>query len=133
MLPFSPLLSFMPFFISKVSRNFTIRKAVRYRIALPLSVAQSIHTWHPYINSSSHPNIHPTSHPSIHKLTHSSIRPHSSIQTFIHSGYYYSASSSPLLLRSAPDYRIDTVSELTCRSATGTCERGICSRSRCVG
>ena len=27
---------------------------------------------------------------------------------FIHSGYFYSASSNPLLLRSAPDYSIDT-------------------------
>ena len=37
----------------------------------------------------------------------------------IHSGYFCSASSSPLLLGGAPDYGIDTVSELTCRSATG--------------
>src|SRR6218665_1226067 len=28
----------------------------------------------------------------------------------IHSGYFYSASSSPLLLRGSPDYSIDTVS-----------------------
>ena len=40
----------------------------------------------------------------------------------IHSGYFYSASSSPLLLRAAPDYSIYTVSELTCQSATGNCE-----------
>jgi len=33
--------------------------------------------------------------------------------SFIHSGYFYSASSSPLLLRGAPDYSIDTVAELT--------------------
>jgi len=33
---------------------------------------------------------------------------------FIYSGYFYSTSSSPLLLRVAPDYSIDTVSELTC-------------------
>src|SRR6218665_172172 len=32
---------------------------------------------------------------------------------FIHSGYFYSASSSPVLLRCAPNYCIDTVSELT--------------------
>ena len=41
---------------------------------------------------------------------------------------FYSASSSPLLLRSAPDYSIDTVSELTRRSATGkwrTCPRSL--------
>ena len=37
---------------------------------------------------------------------------------FIHSGYFYGASSSPLLLRGDPDYSIDTVSELTRRSAT---------------
>jgi len=41
---------------------------------------------------------------------------------FIHSGYLYGASSSSLLLRGAPDYSIDTVSELTHRSATGNCE-----------
>src|SRR6218665_1699892 len=33
--------------------------------------------------------------------------PHS----FIHSGHFYSAPSSPLLLRGAPDYSTDTVSE----------------------
>ena len=31
--------------------------------------------------------------------------------TFIHSGHLYSASSSPLLLRGAPEYSTDTVSE----------------------
>ena len=35
--------------------------------------------------------------------------------SFIHSGYLYRASSSPLLLRGAPNYSIDTVSELTRR------------------
>jgi len=30
---------------------------------------------------------------------------------FIHSGYFYSASSSPLLLRGTPYYSIDSVSE----------------------
>src|SRR6218665_2492363 len=45
--------------------------------------------------------------------------------------YYisYGASSSPLLLRGAPDYGIDTVSELTLRSATGNCEGRTCPRS----
>src|SRR6218665_1269123 len=33
--------------------------------------------------------------------------------SFIHSGYLYSTFSSPLLLRSAPDYSINTLSELT--------------------
>jgi len=32
------------------------------------------------------------------------------ILSFIHSGYFYRASSSPLLLRGTPDYSIDTVS-----------------------
>ena len=35
---------------------------------------------------------------------------------------FYSASSSPTLLRGASDYSIDTLSELTRRSATGNCE-----------
>ena len=33
------------------------------------------------------------------------------IHSFIHSGHFYSAPSSPLLLRGAPDYNTDTVSE----------------------
>ena len=33
------------------------------------------------------------------------------IHSFTHSGRFYSASSSPLLLRDAPDYSTDTVSE----------------------
>src|SRR6218665_257883 len=37
--------------------------------------------------------------------------PHSFIHSFIHSGHFYSAPSSPLLLRGAPDYSTDTVSE----------------------
>ena len=41
------------------------------------------------------------------------------MHSFIHSGYFYSASSSPLLLRGTPDNSIDTVSELTRQSATG--------------
>src|SRR6218665_1118567 len=41
---------------------------------------------------------------------------------FIHFGYFYNASSSPILLRDAPDYSIATVSELTRRSTTGKCE-----------
>ena len=40
----------------------------------------------------------------------------------IHSGYFCSASSSPPLLISAPDYCIDTVSELVRRRVTGNCE-----------
>ena len=34
-----------------------------------------------------------------------------SFHSFIHSGYSYSAPSSPLLLRGAPDYSTDTVSK----------------------
>ena len=33
------------------------------------------------------------------------------IRSFIHSGHFYSAPSSPLLLRVAPDYSTDSVSE----------------------
>ena len=33
------------------------------------------------------------------------------IHSFIHSGHFYSAPSSPLPLRGAPDYSTDTVSE----------------------
>src|SRR6218665_1842510 len=36
---------------------------------------------------------------------------HPGIHTFIHSGHFYSAPSSPLLLRGAPDYGKATVSE----------------------
>jgi len=39
-----------------------------------------------------------------------------------HSRCFYSASSSPLLLRGTPDYSIDTVVELTRWSATGNYE-----------
>jgi len=42
--------------------------------------------------------------------------------SFIHSGYFYSTSSSPLLLGVAPDYSIDTVSKLARRCAIGNCE-----------
>src|SRR6218665_189717 len=36
---------------------------------------------------------------------------HSFIHSFSHSGHFYSAPSSPLPLRGAPDYSTDTVSE----------------------
>src|SRR6218665_1934430 len=45
-----------------------------------------------------------------------------SCNSFIDSGYFSSASSSPLLLRGAPGYSIDSVSEQTRRCATGNCE-----------
>jgi len=49
--------------------------------------------------------------------------------SFIHSKYFYSASSSLLLLRGAPNYSIDTVSALTRRIATGNCKWITCPRS----
>jgi len=49
------------------------------------------------------------------------------IHSFIHSGYFYGASTSrPLLLRGATDYSIDAASELTRQSATGNCEWRTC-------
>ena len=42
--------------------------------------------------------------------------------SFIRFGYFYSATSSALLLRGASDYSIGTVSELTRRNATGNCK-----------
>jgi len=39
------------------------------------------------------------------------------MNSFIESGYFFSTSSSSLLLRGAPNYSIHTVSELTDRSA----------------
>ena len=57
----------------------------------------------------------------------------STIHSFIHSGYFYSPLSSLLLLlRGAPDYSIDIVSELTRRSPTGNFDWGTYSRSLLV-
>ena len=39
--------------------------------------------------------------------------------SFIHSGHFYSAPSSPLLLRGAPDYSTDTVSEFHAEATAG--------------
>ena len=58
--------------------------------------------------------------PYLNRCIHSFI--HSIIQSFIHSGYFYSTSSSPLLLRGTPEYSIDAESELTRRIAAGNCE-----------
>jgi len=44
------------------------------------------------------------------------------INSFIHFGYFYYASSSLRLLRGTTDYSIDTESELTRRSAAGNYE-----------
>jgi len=53
------------------------------------------------------------------------------IHSFIHSGYFYGTSSSPLglLLGGVTDYSFDTVSDLTHRSAKGNCEWRSCRRS----
>ena len=49
--------------------------------------------------------------------------------SFIRSGYFYSASSSPLLFSGTPDYIIDTVLELIHWNVTGICEWRTCPRS----
>src|SRR6218665_2313522 len=43
------------------------------------------------------------------------------INSFIHSGHFYSASSSPLLLRNAPD-----TARILCRSFMPKCHRKLC-------
>src|SRR6218665_2968600 len=51
-----------------------------------------------------------------------------SIHSFIHSGHFYSAPSSPLLLRGAPDYSTDTVRRpigVSRRSAQATAGKGL--------
>src|SRR6218665_3328536 len=47
------------------------------------------------------------------------------IISLIHSGHFYSDPSSPLLLRGAPDYNTDTVSEFSRRSAQATTGKGL--------
>ena len=54
----------------------------------------------------------------IQKLSWISASCRSTQPSFIHSGYFYSASSSPLVLRGTPDYGIGTVLEFTHRNAT---------------
>src|SRR6218665_1808897 len=44
----------------------------------------------------------------------------SGLHPTIHSGYFHSASSSPLLLRGAPDYSMDSVSGFHAKSAQAT-------------
>ena len=39
------------------------------------------------------------------------IEDYTNIHSFIHSGHFYSAPSSPLILRGAPDHSTDTVLE----------------------
>jgi len=45
--------------------------------------------------------------------------------SFIHSGYFYSASSCPLLLRSAPDTAWMYCAGVSCRSAIGNASKGL--------
>jgi len=47
---------------------------------------------------------------------------------YIHSGHFYSASSSPLLLRGAPDYSMDSFGyciEVSCQSTQETVSKGL--------
>ena len=48
-----------------------------------------------------------------------------SLHSFIHSDNFYSASSSPLLLRGAPDYRTNTVSEFHAEAHRQTTNKGL--------
>jgi len=48
---------------------------------------------------------------------------------YFHSEYFYSASSSPLLRRGAPDYSNDTVSELIGWRATDSFQWRTCPRN----
>jgi len=45
--------------------------------------------------------------------------------SFIHSGYFYSASSSPLLFRGTPHYSTDTVLESTHQALQETVSEGL--------
>ena len=47
------------------------------------------------------------------------------VHSFIHSGCFYSASSSPILLKGAPDYSSDTGSELTCLGLQAIVSEGL--------
>jgi len=67
-----------------------------------------------------HACIHAYMHTYIHTYIHTyNTHTESYTYKYIHSGYFYLSSSSPLLLRDAPDEGIDTVSKLTHRNATG--------------
>ena len=47
------------------------------------------------------------------------------IHSLIHSGHFYSAPSSPLLLLGAPDYSTDTVSEFHAEAPQATAGKGL--------
>ena len=53
------------------------------------------------------------------------------IHSFIHSGYFYSASSSSLLLRGTPDYSTDTVPEFHAKAPQATASEGL-AQGPCV-
>jgi len=54
------------------------------------------------------------------------------IHSFIHSGHFYSASSSPLLLRGAPDYSTDTVSEFHAEAPDVVKPTNLSSKQTCL-
>src|SRR6218665_2449712 len=54
---------------------------------------------------------------------------HACIYSFIHSGHFYSASSSPLLLRGAHDYSTDTVSGFHAEAPQATVSKGLAQGS----
>ena len=57
--------------------------------------------------------------------------PSGMVSSFIHSGYFYSASSSPLLLRGVPEYSPDTVSEFHAEAPQATASEGL-AQGPCV-
>src|SRR6218665_263801 len=54
---------------------------------------------------------------------------HACIYSFIHSGHFYSAPSSPLLLRGAPDHSTDTVSGFHAEAPQATVSKGLAQGS----
>src|SRR6218665_3257723 len=70
---------------------------------------------HMHTDTHTHTHTHTYSHTPTHTYTHGHTPAqytHTSfIYSFILSGHFYSTPSSPLLLRGAPDYSTDTVSE----------------------
>ena len=51
--------------------------------------------------------------------------PLNNVHSFIYSGHFYSAPSSPLLLRGAPDDSTDTVSEFHAEAPQATAGKGL--------
>jgi len=52
------------------------------------------------------------------------------METIIHSGYFSSSSSSPLLLRDTPDYSIDTLSDLYAEAQQATASKVLTQSDR---